>query len=323
MFFELVKKYLPANYALVDAISELLGMGMDSAYRRIRGVTPLDFKDTITLCKHYGISLDSIIGITEANHIQCCYTPLDFNNENNLTAYMDALLITMKRLTPVSNSEIIMSASDIPIFSLGMFTDLVFFKFFSWSKNVYGISGTYDEFIRRLDKDKVLKYYNELATKYKQAPSTEIWSTHTIDTLLNLLRFHYMTGSFENNAFPIHLCEQLQELLDIIQLWTEKGMKYPEETPFKFYLNAIGLENSFVLFKQQKEMKCVVKLFTINNLIISDNKFCMEMESWLQNIAQQSTLISEGSAIERYNFFAAQRRKIRSLTCALYNNTLS
>ena len=44
MFFEEIKKSLPPNESLVNAVSEMLNIGIDAAYRRIRGAKPLDFE---------------------------------------------------------------------------------------------------------------------------------------------------------------------------------------------------------------------------------------------------------------------------------------
>jgi len=311
LFFDQIQKVLPANYALVDVISDVLDIGSDSAYRRIRGDKLLDFNETITLCKHFRISLDSIVGITAKNQIECLYTPMDLSNANNFITYLNTLLSNMKNIRLTQGGEVLLSASDIPLFGLSMFKDLAFFKLFSWGKNVYGFSGSYEEFVNGLDTNEFLKFCNEIANNYQLIPTTEIWSSNTIDTFLNSVNYHYETDSFNNRKFPIYLCEQLLELINILHKWTEEGQKYPKETSFKFYVNEIGIENSFFLFRLHEKTKCMIKLYTVNGLTISDRKFCEETENWLHNLAQRALLISGGSAKERHKFFANQRQKIR------------
>jgi predicted transcriptional regulator len=108
-------------------------------------------------------------------------------------------------------------------------------------------------------------------------------------------------------------------LIEMLQLWAEKGKKYPKDIPFKLYISDVGLENTFVLIKQLEKSMCLVKLYTVNSLIVTDKTFCIEMESWLRNIAQQSTLVSESSAIDRFNFFSAQRKKITDFMVSCFN----
>jgi hypothetical protein len=309
-FFKLIQESSPASHSFVDVISDLLGCSNDSAYRRMRGVTPLVFDEITLLCRQFEVSFDSIIGVAEKTHIQCLYTPLDVNKENNLLTYLNAMLATIKSIRSKPGSEIIVSASDIPVFSLSMFTELVYFKFYSWSKSVYRKTEKYDDFMKNLDKEKIMKCYNEIVSNYEHIPSTEIWSASTVDTFLSLLKYHYFTESFKDNTYPIHLCEQLLKLIDILQKWTESGKKFRSGTPFKLFISDSNIENTFALFKERDSAKCIIKLFTINYLFISDEAFCVEMENWLRDVARQATLISDGSATYRHNFFAGQRLKI-------------
>ena len=46
--FQRIKALLPPNQTIVDAISELLNISSDSAYRRIRGETQLVFDGSVT-----------------------------------------------------------------------------------------------------------------------------------------------------------------------------------------------------------------------------------------------------------------------------------
>ena len=63
-FFEMIQQVLPANHTLVNTISELLNVGTEAGYRRIRGTKLLDLEEIIILCKHFGISFDSAVGVT-------------------------------------------------------------------------------------------------------------------------------------------------------------------------------------------------------------------------------------------------------------------
>jgi predicted phosphoadenosine phosphosulfate sulfurtransferase len=242
---------------------------------------------------------------------------LDLSDSKSLLAYMQALLANMESFRRMPDSEIILSASDIPAFSFIMFKDLAFFKFFSWSKNVYNFPGSYEEFLEGLDTDDFLKCYKAIVNNYQLIPSTEIWSASTIDSFLSLLNYHCETGSFNDKKFPRFICEQLLDLMDQLQNWTEKGLKSPNDTPFKFYVSECAIENTFALFKQPENTKCIIKLFTINSLFVSDEEFCKEMEKWLSDTAQRATLISGGSAKERYKFFQSQKQKIRLLIDSL------
>jgi hypothetical protein len=54
-------------------------------------------------------------------------------------------------------------------------------------------------------------------------------------------------------------------------------------------------------------------LFTINGLDIKDERFCKEVDEWLETLKKNSTLISEVSSKERFIFLSTQKKKILSL----------
>ena len=50
--FQQVKEKLPKNVQLVDAVADLLHLSNDSAYRRIRGETPLVLDELQLILQH-------------------------------------------------------------------------------------------------------------------------------------------------------------------------------------------------------------------------------------------------------------------------------
>lgn len=314
-FFEMIHKVLPAHLTLVDVVSELLRIGIDASYRRIRGAKLLDFKETMILCRHFGISPDSVFGITDKSQIRCNYRPLDLSDLKNYLIYVQNLAATFERVRSTPDSEMTLSASDIMFFNLLDYKELTFFKLFSWHKGTYGFAGGYDEFVTGLAdyETEIVKGYNHIVRNYQSIPSTEIWSDNTIGNILRLLHYHYETGSFSDARTPLFLCGQLLDLVNTMETWTEKGAKGTKDTPFKFYVSETDLEGTFILLKQAGKTNCLIKLFTINSISISDERFCHETEHWLKSSAKRATFICGASEKGRYKFFHGQRQKIRLL----------
>ena len=311
--FDLIQKSPLAKYALVDEISDTLGISRDSAYRRIRGDMLLDINETVQLCQHYKISMDSLMGVSIKNQIKCNYSPLDLSNLPQYMVYVQNLSANIERVRSISGSEMLLSASDISTFNLLAYKELTFFKLFAWNKNVYGFKDSYEEFVKKLDVDEIVKYYDKIVRDYQLIPSTEVWTANSIDPLLRLLSYHSEIESFSDTKYPLFLCEQALNLMDTLQEWTEKGTKGARETPFKLFISETDLEGTFVILKYQEKTQCMFKLYTINSINTDDERFCQETERWLRKTAQRSTLISGASEKERRKFFTAQRQKIRLL----------
>ena len=61
--FQRIKELLPPHVSLVDAVAETLHVSSDSAYRRIRGETPIVLDEVKELCQFYKISLDQLLEV--------------------------------------------------------------------------------------------------------------------------------------------------------------------------------------------------------------------------------------------------------------------
>ena len=82
------KKNLSAKYTLVDVVSEVLNTGSDSACRRIRGDKLLSIKETCTLCQHFNISFDGLMGVSAIHQPGYAYRPLDVSKPNDYQSYV-------------------------------------------------------------------------------------------------------------------------------------------------------------------------------------------------------------------------------------------
>jgi len=314
LLFGLIQKALPKHIAMVDEISELLGIGVDAAYRRIRGDKPVSLEEAIKLCRHFQISMNSFVDATYSNHIQCRYAPLNLSDITDFITFVQVSSNNFEdtRLTP--GGEIILSAVDVPIFNILPYKELTLFKLFSWSKSVYDFTTDYETFVKEVENIESLNTnYENILKNYQLVPSTEIWTDNTIDAVLRLLNYHSEMKHFGNKKIPLLLCDQLYDLINTLQKWAEKGTKGPKDTSFKFYVSETDIANTFILFKKGKNTNCLLKLYTINGLGISDERFCSETENWLRKSIQQATLISGTSEKERFKFFETQREKIELL----------
>ena len=315
ILFDLIQKSLPKNQALVDIVSDILDVGIDATYRRIRGEKPISFEEAVKLCKHFNISMDAFANvITDKNYIKCRYSPLNLDKISDYLKYIQAISNNIEHFRKLPENEIILSATDIPIFNILLHKELSYFRIFSWSKIVYGYTGNYDDYCNVLDSTEiVLSCLKNIEKHYSHIPSTEIWTDNTIDSTLKLLDFHSEMNHFDNKEMPLLLCEQLLDLMNTTQINAEKGAKGQDNIPFELYISEADVGNTFVIFKSAHNINLLIKLYTINSLSISDERFCMETESWLRNLVQRATLISRASERDRFKFFQTQRQKIQFL----------
>jgi len=322
MLFERIQKVLPSNIAMVDVLSDLLNVSSDAVYRRIRGAKPIDFEEAVLLCNHFKIPLDSFVNLNAKEQIQCYYSPLDFSNLQNQVIHLQSLLADIDSIRLETGSEMIISAANVPEFNFFSYKELTTFILFSWSCSLFAFKGSFEKFADSMDFSKLSDCYEKIVKSYQLVPSTEIWTTDTMDRLLTLLNHHYEMGHFGDEKFPLFLCEQILDLIKTIQSWAEKGSKGKDDTPYKFYVSEIDINNTFAMIKKENVTKCFLKLFTLNGLSTTDERFCREIENWLENTEQRATLISGASEKERHRFFNSLIHKVKILNDKIYQSNL-
>ena len=314
VFFEIAKSKLQPNYRLADVVSEVLNVGSDSAYRRIRGEKELSLNELTVLSKRFDISLDSIINY-ESSNIMFKYTPLDLNDMNNYYSYMDDLSNLFETISKSIEKEIYITALDIPVAHFMPFLDLTFFKIYTWYNSVNKLQISYDRFISQLDIPRLSAIYEKIGNAYLQIPSTEIWTINTIEPLLRLLDYYSDLNCFEKKETLPKLCHQALQMIENIEIYTLKEEKEYKGKPsfFRMYLSPVDIMNDFMVTKRNEISVTSIKLYTINGIFTSNKYFCSEVEKWMKDTMEKSVFLSGASARERYKFFNGIKNKINNL----------
>lgn len=314
LFFGIVKNKLSPTLRLADVVGEILNIGSDSAYRRIRGETELTLSELTKLCHHFNISVDSIIHY-QSDNILFQYKPLDMLDMNNYYSYMENLAALFEGISNAKEKEIYFMALDIPVPHFTPFLELTFFKIYTWFQSINNFPITYEKFVESLNKDFLSKIYQTINNAYKQIPSTEIWTNNTINPLLNLMDYYFDLNCFENKENANIIVKQLLELIQNIERYTEKEVKEykGEKAPFRLYLSPVDIMNDFMITKRDGVTVTSIKLYTINGVFTSNEFFCSEVEKWMKDTASKSLRLSGASAKERYKFFLHLKDKARFL----------
>jgi len=113
---------------LANELADLLGVNVDAAYRRMRGVTALTFDEIQKICLHFNISFDSII------NYEGTLVPFQFNAmfgpSFDMVAYLKNIEGELATLRKLSNTKIEMTCMDLPYFRQFGFKSLSRFKLF-------------------------------------------------------------------------------------------------------------------------------------------------------------------------------------------------
>lgn len=306
--FQRIREALPPGCSLADIVAEVLCVSQDSAYRRIRGETPLVLEEARILCQQFNISLDQLWLL---NNNSVVFQTTEFDTiTRDFAGFLKGVIYELKQLEIVDQKSIIYVCKDIPLFhQLGSKAVLAFRHFF-WMRNVF----QHPDFIRQ----KFSMHYltpeievlgQELLSTYCKIPSIEIWSVESINGILLQLHYYMQAGILPKENMQ-EICASLYQTLEHLQVQAAYGRKFmPGEDPrskkdnFQLFYNRMGVANNTILATCNGRKKVYLNYEALSYIDTSDEKFCNQVHQQLQMNMRRSTLISSISEKQRHIFF--------------------
>ena len=297
----------------VEHIAALLEVSTDSCYRRVRGEKLMDLSELMTVCRHYKLSLDNLLGLQSgrisftSNHAKPA--EYDFNN------YMKGLLQNMQFLNSVQERKMYYECKDIPIFYHFHSRGLAAFKYFFWHKFLFRQKEMHNAYFD-MDgySDAMYEVGCKAASLYFTMPSVEFWNIETINSTLRQLMFFYDTGSFKEKDDALMVLQCIEDLIHDLQHTCRSGQKsflrgcnqLDGGGTIEVFLNEVLQGSNSILVKLGASRVVYLNHSVFNYATTTDLAFGTHMEAFFKTLAESSTQISEVSELERNIFFNGQ-----------------
>jgi len=325
LLFQHLKTQVPAHLSMVDEAAELLGISIDSAYRRIRGEKPMDLEETHTLCSHFKISMDQLLNLKNDAFL---FTGKLNNNQGDI-AFEEWLQNVQYNLQVVNSFEkkhLYYLLKDIPPFVNFLIPELAAFKCFLWMKSILN-----DEQLKGVKfslhdprYEKFLTYSKKIIEQYNQVPTTEIWHPESHNILLSQINFCVEAGSFLHKAEIRILHEKVEELVNHIEKQAELGVKFnvgekpgPNAATYRMFVNELVLGDNTVIAELDNTRLTFLNHSVLYFVITRDERFNNAVFSNMENLIKRSTMISTIGEKERIRFFNRLRDNIQVRMAAL------
>ncbi len=315
-FFQQLKNAIPSYTSLVDEIASVLQIGMDSAYRRIRGEKLLDFNEIELLCRRFNFSLDRFF--SHRSNAILFQGNLNTYQDNSFMLWMEDVLAQLNHVNSFSKKHIYWLVKDMPPFHHYYFQELASFKFFFWMKSIlFNERFKTAKFTVKTELyDQYKQITQEILRAYYNVPTTEIWNLEGINTTLSQIDLYHEMGIMYSTEDTIQLYQRMLDVVDHLEHMAERGRKSlpgnpaAEGAPYHFFVNGFIIgDNTFMGVLDE------IKITYLNHSVIyflgtSDPIFNEGMFRNLDNLIKKSTQISIVGEKERKQFFNKLKRNI-------------
>jgi hypothetical protein len=313
--FQRVKEKLPPDTCLADVISDCLYISQDSAYRRIRGETPLILEEAKILCDKFHISLDHLL---QAQPNTVVFHSMEVQGrEDSFLQFLSTLYDTLKELAKAKDKQIIYLSKELILFHHFYFRPLFAFEYLFWMKTVLGNSEMNMQYSLDLLTPELERVCRGIMDLYNEIPSVEILNTESINSTISQVEYYRDAGAFRSEEDVQEVYDALAQLIQHHREEAESGCKFHrgEKASFKkknyqLFYNRVGLADNTILTIEDGKRTVYLNYEALNYMVTTDEGFCNKTEDKLHTIIRQSTLLSDFNEKQRNIFFNTLLRKI-------------
>lgn len=312
-FIETMQERLPGGANLANILMEILELGKESVYRRLRGDVAFTFDEVVYLSKHFNISLDSIFGERVSNgamfNMQFLRSNSEMQNYEDLVNYYSNIF---GYIAKDPQSELSLASNMLPLVSYSSYDALTRYRIYRWmyqnSKLTYPGTLSDSEF-----PVSVMNMQRKLTSDIQNIGNVlYIWDANVIVSLVKEILYFAGLRLISYDDVEI-LKGELLCLLDELEGLTVKG-RFDNGHPVSIYLSDLNFDMSYGYAEREGFQISFFRAYSTNSVDSQQKSICEEHKRWINLLKQHSTLITQSGEAEKIRFFNEQRRIVKDMS---------
>lgn len=298
---------------IVSIISDVLCLGREAVYRRLRGDVKFSLEEISQLALELDISIDALIGqkdnqrsVIEMNLIE---PKADFV-ESYHRKIKEYSLLWKKIAQKDNNASIISAFNKLPYIFYLHFENIAKFRLFKWAYQMRLIRDiSFEEM--DISKELVQAQVNFILEIQKVKDTSLILGPSVFLSFINDVNYFYNLGLIDKNNV-LNIKHELNELLSEMEKLSIFGMYNSSKTDVRLYISNLEIDSTYILFKYNNFHYSHVNVYDLGGIESQNKKLCESHVMWINSLKRYSTLITQSNEIERYHFFQEQRQSINN-----------
>jgi len=295
-----IRQKLGAQTSVIDDIAAVLGVSYDAAHRRVSQKSKFSIEETITLCKHYNLSMDLLF--TDSSKVIIEKTA-EIRSMADMEAYFRHSADNISSFLNYPGAKMYYSAKDIPLFYTIGGTLLSKFKLYVWLNLLAGTQNQ-DTFENFTIKQSLLEHSQKLKAVYENVEVNEVWNDTTINSSLQQVYYFFQSGllSLANARL---LCADIK---NVLQSAEDRCCK--EGSRFNLYYNELLILNNNVLLSAPEKQSLFVPYTMLGYFITNDFTTCTNALDFFKHQVKNSKSLNQSGTRDRKLFFNRGHQKI-------------
>lgn len=308
----MIKSSIPLGSNMINELMELLPIGREAVYRRLRGEVPFTFEEIAKVSLKMGFSLDAIIGVK--NHERAVFdlnlldmSDLDADYCRRVNDYVEFF----RKIRSQKNVRARFAFSTLPYAFYLPFINLARFRIYRWFYQV--------------NRSQFSMPFSEMTMSEETlaAQRAFISESRSIQRAVFILDREIFNAAIKdiNYFFKLYLItfeelellkKDLHDLIDELETLAISGT-YKTGTRVALYLANVDLETSHSHIESDTTGFSHLRVLAINGLDSQNPKISNIQKEWIDSLKRCSTLITQSGEVDRFAFFRKQRIAVSTL----------
>jgi hypothetical protein len=308
-----VKERMPETENLASFITQILDIGKEAVYRRLRREVPFTISEAFLLSKRLGFSLDHLLTTDDP--------PQSILVNVNCINYCDPVE-TYYRMVQ-SSLEDFLAVNKDPALEWYTASNIVPQPFYM--DHAYLSKFLLYKWMYQNEKIDYIKYFSELEIpekvkliqkEYEKATKAVAYTYFILDqmmflSLINDIKYFYDINLITQEEKE-HLKAEFVAMIDSLEELATKG-RHENGKEIFIYISNINFEASYSYLNASNFKICFIRVFSINYLSTTDVNMYESQKEWVQSLKKYATLITVSGEMQRIQFFDKQRAYINKL----------
>jgi len=295
-----IRQKLEKSISMIEEIAVVLDISYDAAHRRVSQKSKFSIEETITLCRHYNLSMDFLF--TDSSKVIVEKTA-EIRTMADMEAYFRHSAQNISSFLNYPEAKMYYSAKDIPLFYTIGGTLLSKFKLYVWLNLLAG-SQNQDTFESFTVDHSLLEHSQKLKAVYENVEVHEVWNDTTINSSLQQVYYFFQSGllSLANARL---LCDDIKSILQSAE---DRCCK--EGSRFNLYYNELLILNNNVLLSAPQKQSLFVPYTMLGYFITNDAATCNNALEFFRHQSKNSKSLNQSGTRDRKLFFNRGHQKI-------------
>ncbi len=307
-----IKRALPEKTNVALYLMDLLSLGKEAVYRRLRGTVSFNIEESALISNDLNISLDQIVGIQSTAkaifNLNLIQTP---NMMVDYCASMDSYIEAFRRIKLYADSKWQSACSSIPCVFYIQYDLISKFYLYKWAYQMKGFGNTL-KFAQFVVPQNVIDIHQSFLNenRFLHNGSLVLSRNMFISLAKDLALFARLNVLTKVEAQQIK--EELIDLLYYLESISASGTLNATSTAL-FYLSNIDFESSYTYLECNDFELSILHVFSFGSINSLKPEVCKANKEWINSLKRSSTLISRSGDVHRAEYFNEQRELLNTI----------